>query len=171
MPSLLLTLCTFPHSLGHVSSTYDIYDADIYVWFTILKLAHKWEFPVVKDFALRELRRREAEIPLVTRIKLYQDYEAPPEYLVPLFSQLCSREIGPTDEETAELGSELMCQVWRAREVLRSAGGSSPLPSGVTPKDTYAVVSEVMTLPAYIVESDEGAAVDGIQPGMSFSTV
>ncbi|TEB28736.1 hypothetical protein FA13DRAFT_1711473, partial [Coprinellus micaceus] len=105
-------------------------------WFSILKLAHRWDFPVVKDFALRELKRRETEIPLVTRIKLYQDNEAPPEYLVTLFSQLCSREFGPTDEETVELGLEQTCRVWRAREMLRSPGGSSPLPSIVTQKDT-----------------------------------
>ncbi|TEB21542.1 hypothetical protein FA13DRAFT_1779197 [Coprinellus micaceus] len=145
--------------------TYDIYDADVQSWFSILKLAHRWDFPVVKDFALRELKRRETEIPLVTRIKLYQDNEAPPEYLVALFSQLCSREFGPTDEETVELGLEQTCRVWRAREMLRSPGGSSPLPSIVTQKDTYAIVSGVMDLPAYQDQTDEQTVADGVQPG------
>jgi hypothetical protein len=101
----------------------------------------------------------------VTRIKLYQDNEAPPEYLVALFSQLCSREFGPTDEEAVELGLEQTCRVWRAREMLRSPGGSSPLPSIVTQKDTYAVVSEVMDLPAYKDQKDEHTVADGVQPG------
>ncbi|KAJ3514298.1 hypothetical protein NMY22_g14781 [Coprinellus aureogranulatus] len=128
---------------------YDIYDANIDWWFSILKLAHKWDFPIVKEFALRELRRRESEIPLVTRIILYQEYEAPPEYLVPLFSELCAREYGLTDGETLALGFELACRVWKTREALRNPGGASPLPSGLTDTDCFSVVSEVMDLPPY----------------------
>ena len=67
------------------ASIYDTYDADIYSFFSILKLAHRWDFPEVTKFALRELKRRESEIPVVKLIRLYEEYEAPPELLVPLF--------------------------------------------------------------------------------------
>ncbi|TEB28740.1 hypothetical protein FA13DRAFT_1690465 [Coprinellus micaceus] len=144
---------------------YSIYSANIYSWFSILKLAHRWDFPEVKDFALRELKRRESEIPLVTRIRLYQEYEAPLELLVPLFSELCSRESSPTNEEIVELGFEQACYVWKAREALRFPDGVTPLPGGVTQKDVYAVVADIMGLPEYFDEGTEQTEVTEVQPG------
>ncbi|KAJ3529791.1 hypothetical protein NMY22_g8851 [Coprinellus aureogranulatus] len=128
---------------------YDIYDADIDWWFSILKLAHKWDFPIVKEFALRELRRRESEIPLVTRIVLYQEFEAPQNIWCLSFPSFCAREYGLTDGETLALGFELACRVWKTREALRNPAGTSPLPSGLTDTDCFSVVSEVMDLPPY----------------------
>lgn len=116
------------------------------------------------EFALRELRRRESEVPLVTRIRLYQEYEAPAEYLVPLFGQLCAREVPPTNEEIAELGYEQMCYVWRAREALRFPEGLSPMPADSTQADVYSVVSQVMGLPFYS-DASEDPSVNENSPG------
>ncbi|KAJ2921893.1 hypothetical protein H1R20_g15201, partial [Candolleomyces eurysporus] len=143
---------------------YDIYDAPIASWFSILRLAHRWDFPVVKDFALRELKRREKEVPLVTRIRLYQDHGAPPEYLVPLYGELCSRDLTPTEEEATELGFERMYRVFKARELLRSpadASGNdpplSPLPEGMTEEETYPTIEKVFGLPPYVLgDGDDG---------------
>ncbi|RXW16652.1 hypothetical protein EST38_g9202 [Candolleomyces aberdarensis] len=142
---------------------YNIYNAPIASWFTILKLAHRWDFPGVKAFALRELKRRELEVPLVTRIRLYQDYEAPPEYLVPLYGELCARDLTPTEDEAMELGFERMYRVFKARELLRSpveasdSGPLCPLPEGLTEEATYPTIEEVFGLPPYSpVDGEDG---------------
>lgn len=135
---------------------YNVYEAPIESWFSILKLAHRWDFPVVKAFALQELKRREQEVPLVTRICLYQDYEAPPECLVPLYGELCARDLTPTEQEAVELGLERMYRVFKAREILRSpigAGGEdghvSPLPKGMAVEETYPTIEVIFGLPPY----------------------
>ncbi|KAJ2915208.1 hypothetical protein MD484_g5192, partial [Candolleomyces efflorescens] len=145
---------------------YSIYDAPIAAWFSILKLAHRWDFPIVKAFALRELRRREQEVALVTRIRLYQDYEAPPEYLVPLYAELCARDLTPTEDEAMELGFERMYRVFKARELLRSPVDPSdescvsPLPEGVTEEATFPTIEAIFGLPQYPLPNgrDEMAA-------------
>lgn len=133
---------------------YNIYEADITTWFTILRLAYIWEFPEVTRFALQEVRRRDKEIGLVERIVLYQQYKAPAEYLVPLFAELCARPMGPTDEEIRLLGLEQSVKVFRARERVRSSDGVYPLPEGVKERDTYPVISEVLELPVYTGRGD-----------------
>ena len=138
-----------PSLLSPCCRLYDIYEADIKVWFTILRLAHQWAFPQVIEFALREIKRREDEVDLVRRIVLYQNYNAPAEYLVPLYAQLCSRATSPTDEETALLGMEQTLKVFVARERIRSSGGVSPLPQGLRETDTYPAISSVLGLPQY----------------------
>ncbi|KAF5320452.1 hypothetical protein D9611_010664 [Ephemerocybe angulata] len=131
-----------------------IYNAYITAFLSILKLAHRWDFPVVKDLAIRELRRREDEVPLVRRIRLYQEYEAPAEFLVPLYAELCAREWGPTNEEVEELGYEQMYYVVKAREMLRSTGGISPLPRGMTQLETFSTIENVFGLPKYTKEHE-----------------
>jgi hypothetical protein len=95
-------------------------------------------------------------VPLVTRIRLYQDYEAPPEYLVPIYGELCARDLTPTEDEAMELGFERMYRVFKARELLRSPieasdqeGPLSPLPDGLTEEATYPVIEEIFGLPPY----------------------
>ncbi|KAF5316879.1 hypothetical protein D9611_003697 [Ephemerocybe angulata] len=140
---------------------YDVYEADIRVWFTILRLAHEWDFPEVTRFALREVKRRENEIGLVERIVLYQTYHAPAEFLVPLFAELCARPTSPTDEETHLLGFEQTVKIYRARERLRSSGGVSPLPPGTSEADTYPTISTILGLPQYtgrsVLDQDDDA--------------
>ncbi|KAJ3549915.1 hypothetical protein NMY22_g695 [Coprinellus aureogranulatus] len=131
--------------------TYRRENADILVWFSILKLAHRWDFPYITSVALEEIQRYESQLPLVTRIRMYQEHDAPEEYLVPLFVQLCAREMPPTNEEVVELGYEQMCGVWRAREALRFPGGVSPLPEHVSNETIHGIVSEVLDLPAFPV--------------------
>jgi len=146
-------LLSSPELLTHVGilapSLYDIYEADIKVWFTILRLAHEWDFPEVTKFALREVRRREEELDLVPRIVLYQKYKAPAEYLVPLFAQLCARPTSPTMEEAALLGHEQTLRIFMAREKVRSSGGVSPLPEGINQRDIYPTISSMLELPTW----------------------
>ncbi|KAJ2930147.1 hypothetical protein H1R20_g6969, partial [Candolleomyces eurysporus] len=145
-----VTVEEFEHFLWvFYNPRYDIYEADLKVWFSILRLAHRWGFPQVTEFALREIKRREDEIDLVRRIVLYQNYNAPAEYLVPLYAQLCARATSPTDEETSLLGIEQTLKVFVARERIRSSGGVSPLPSGTKETDTYPAISSVLGLPEY----------------------
>ncbi|EAU93091.2 hypothetical protein CC1G_06811 [Coprinopsis cinerea okayama7 len=133
---------------------YDIYSAAISDWFSILRLAHEWDFPQVKRFALREIKRREDEIDVVQRIVLYRDYKAPEEYLVPLYAELCARPYPPTIDEAEKLGHETTFNIFRAREQIRSDGSVSPLPKGKSAVDTYPTVAEVMGVPEFKPDFD-----------------
>lgn len=114
-----------------------------------MRLAHEWDFPQVKRFALREIKRRENEVDLVKRIVLYKDFHAPEAYLVPLYAELCSRPQSPTDDESDQLGMPLALKIFRAREAIRSDGSVSPLPKGKTEIDTYPTIASVLGLPEY----------------------
>ncbi|KAH6885466.1 hypothetical protein BKA70DRAFT_1237061 [Coprinopsis sp. MPI-PUGE-AT-0042] len=137
---------------------YNIYHAATEDFFSILRLAAIWDFPEIRAFALREVQRREDEIPLVERIVLYHNYKAPQEYLVPLYAQLCSRPQAPTDEETKQIGENIgwgeVVRVFRARETVRTDSWSptdsgtplSPLPKGKNERDTYSTISRPLDL-------------------------
>ncbi|TFK21222.1 hypothetical protein FA15DRAFT_758867 [Coprinopsis marcescibilis] len=131
---------------------YDSYQTDLADWFSILRLAHEWEFPSVKKFALRQLKERESDIPLVKRIVLYRDYNAPLECLVPLYAELCARPEAPDDDEVGCLGLAESLKIFKAREQVRATGHKtvgSPLPKGIHETDTYATISSILDLPHY----------------------
>ncbi|KAJ3820656.1 hypothetical protein F5880DRAFT_930044 [Lentinula raphanica] len=97
-------------------------------WASILKLSNLWDFPNVKELAIRELEK--LEIPLVDRIVLYQDHQVDAELRLPLYVELASREATLDHDESTRLGFRTAIVIFQARERLRSlaAGGKSPLP-------------------------------------------
>ena len=128
--------------------TYSLYDADVDTWKSILHLAHKLEFKEVKSLAVRELHMKR-ELPLVEKMALYRNYQVDSRYLVPLFSELCSRDTPLTLEESKILGPDSTCLVYTTRESLRaqaSDGGRSPLPSGIEEKDVYREIETALEM-------------------------
>ena len=96
---------------------YGIYTATQPEWLAILKFSHEYQFPEVKQLAIRELEG--FEMPIADRIVLYQAHSIDPSYLVPLYVKLCMRDEGPTDDETAIMGIKTSLIIFRARERLR----------------------------------------------------
>jgi hypothetical protein len=108
-------------------------------WFTVLNLAHKWDFPEVKALAIRELEK--IELDDIPRIAMYVKNNVDNRYIMPLYTRICAREKVPTEEEAALLDHKTLTFIFRARERLRSpahanGGGDedeliSPLPDGM----------------------------------------
>ncbi|KAG5645404.1 hypothetical protein DXG03_006228 [Asterophora parasitica] len=116
---------------------YSLYDWSSDDWTCILELAVKWEFPEVKNLAVRELEKQE-DMSVITRIALYQKFQVDHALLVPLYGTLCSRPDALDDDESRLIGRKTTVLVFRARERLRaqsSDGGKSPLPAGLERED------------------------------------
>lgn len=121
---------------------YSLYDATIDDWNCILNLADKWDFPQVKELAVRELHKK-PELELVTKMALYQKYKVDPRHLVPLYAELCSRDTPLTLEESEILGFKVCVAINTARERLRakpSDGGRCPLPEGLEEGDVFRAI-------------------------------
>ena len=131
-------------NLWFVSRTFDQYRATVDEWTSILKIACNHDFPSVKDFAVRGLES--CEVPIASRIKLYQKYEVDSLYVIPLFVKLCLRAEGPTDEETDIMGTKVALIVYRARERLRSPA-SSPItgpPPPISEAEAFEAISSIL---------------------------
>ncbi|KAG5636942.1 hypothetical protein H0H81_006338 [Sphagnurus paluster] len=123
---------------------YSLYDWNTEDWATLLGLAVKWGFDEVKELALRELDKK--DIPLLTRIGLYQRFNIDFDRLVPLYAELCSRPDTLDEEEAEALGLKTAVLVFRARERLRavpSNEGKSPLPAGLEKDDVHRVIESL----------------------------
>lgn len=94
------------------------YDATVDNWHCILRLAHLWGFPEVKNLAVRELQK--LDLDTVDRIVLYRQYSIDEEVLVPLYSDLCSRDEPITRQEAVKLGVKSILHILDARETLRA---------------------------------------------------
>lgn len=124
---------------------YSIYDAPADDWEIILSLAHRWQFPGVKDLAIRELHK--IDLSVVDRIVLYQRYDIGKEFLVPLYMSLCSQDDPLSIEDSVKLGVHAATMIFHAREKLRSKpvdGGRSPMPKDRTSKDVGAAVRQLL---------------------------
>lgn len=130
-------------------SEYGIREDRIDVWFDVLKLSTKWGFSRLMTHALAEVERLEATVapnmPLVDRIKLYEDHQAPSFYIAGLYAQLCRRDVPLTTEEEAKLGWERCCKLWRVIYGIRTEGGQSPVPKADI-EETRKLVSEQLGL-------------------------
>ena len=131
----MINFCILPRS-------YSIYRATVSEWTAILKIACVHDFPGIKDFALQGLER--CDIPIANRIKLYQQYDAGPRYINPLFVKFCLRDDGPTDEETDIMGTKVSLIVYRARERLR--GHATPQNGSTTfaESDALEAISSIL---------------------------
>jgi len=127
---------------------YSIYNATWDDWVAILGLAHKWDFPVVKELCVRELELLDA-LP-VERVHIYHAHELDRNLLIPRYAELCSREEPISLEEGMKLGLETSLMIARAREHARSNprdGARSPLPSHVKEQDMISMVMEMFNIP------------------------
>ncbi|KAJ3811359.1 hypothetical protein EV368DRAFT_81818 [Lentinula lateritia] len=112
-------------------------------WASILKLSNLWDFPNVKELAIKELQK--LDIPLVDRIVLYQDHDVDSALRVPLYAELASREATLDHDESTRLGFRTTIVIFQARERLRSlaTGGRSPLPDEVGPDAAKEVITNL----------------------------
>ena len=123
---------------------YSLYEKPVEDWKIILGLADKFYFPEIKELCIRELQKKsETELPLVDRIALYANYKVDPCHIVPLYAELCKRDMPLTLVEAKMLGMEATIIIANTREVLRakpSDGGRSPLPEGMEAGDVFRAI-------------------------------
>ncbi|KAF8993831.1 hypothetical protein BDQ17DRAFT_1545827 [Cyathus striatus] len=123
-------------------------------WITVLNIAHKWRFDVLKDSAIRELQK--IQLDTVMRVNLYQKNAVDIRYILPFFVDLCSRNETPTKQESKLLGHESTFVIFQAREVmLRSpkhiiSNGQgpprSPLPNEVPRRNIFKILKIILEI-------------------------
>ena len=97
---------------------YSIYEADVEEWSSILKLAHRYKFVEVKEFALRELEQ--LEMPALDKIILYHTHEIDRNLLQAAYTALTVRDEAITIDEGYQLGLETALRLAHAREMARA---------------------------------------------------
>ncbi|KAF9558133.1 hypothetical protein CPC08DRAFT_709869 [Agrocybe pediades] len=144
---------------------YSLYNASITEWSIILNLAHKWDFPQIKELVVRQLHLKPSvEFPLHQKLALYEQYHVDIKSVIPLYVELCVRDRPLTLEECRVLGMEASWLVGVVRERVRVSGGTprrdalsaasedgnsgwrSPLPEGVDEEFVYKAVEEQLKI-------------------------
>lgn len=127
---------------------YSLYNRTVEEWEIILKLAHRWTFPEVKNLAVRQLEK--LEFPDLDRIAIYQENAVDRRLLVPCFARLCEREEPLTLPEGMKLGMETTLMIACAREVSRGSvsptGARSPTSAHVHGNELHAIVCDLFKI-------------------------
>ena len=125
-----------------------MYDTETSDWEIILELAVRWEFPEVKDLAVRELEKK--EIADSKRIKLYHANQVDPNILIPRYASLCERENPLTFEEAEDIGMKTVVMISAGREAVRASrlasGARSPISPTVHGNELHEVIREVFKI-------------------------
>jgi len=126
-------------------SKYALRNEPLSTWFTTLRLSHRFTLPSITSFALSQLTLHPSthHLSLVSRIKLYMDNAVPPQYLIPLFAELCALPKILSMDEVKALHPDLMMRVMMVREKVRT--GDHGL-SGLRAEDVEDVVREVFEI-------------------------
>jgi hypothetical protein len=156
-----MILPCIPCHLTPVHRTYSLYEATVEEWSMILELAHIWDFPQVKDLAIRELEEMSMSMSHIDKIVLYHNCGVDESYLLSCYSALCSREETITVEEGLKLGIETALQLARARECARSKWkaneGRSPLPDDFQDADMRSLIIQSFNLPVTLMNGSGGS--------------
>ncbi|EKM81312.1 hypothetical protein AGABI1DRAFT_112980 [Agaricus bisporus var. burnettii JB137-S8] len=148
----------------------DYSKANLKDWITIIEYATKWDFPHVKELAIRHIQTHEMDP--ISRIRLYQDNKLPEKYLFPLYVQVASREEVLGLEESRKLGLETLVPIHQARERLRSPVPAnnrmlSPIRTDLKPTDVVEIVSATFNISFADINATPGANVDGSPPSVN----
>lgn len=108
----------FPSFLKFYFRKYNIYEADVEEWSSILRLAHKWDFDQVLEFALRELEQ--LPMPALDKIILYHTHDIDRNLLQAAYVALTVRDEPISIEEGRQLGLETALRLTHAREFARA---------------------------------------------------
>ncbi|OCB85797.1 hypothetical protein A7U60_g7149 [Sanghuangporus baumii] len=92
--------------------THSEYDAPGSKWTSILRLAHLWDFPMIRELAFRQLEKE----PPVKRLALADRYDAPPDWRARAMTELVVRREPLSRVEGEELGLETVLKVAEMRE-------------------------------------------------------
>ncbi|PFH46570.1 hypothetical protein AMATHDRAFT_199284, partial [Amanita thiersii Skay4041] len=129
---------------------FSIYHAPVEDWTIILKLAHRWKFPEVKELAVRELELL-AE-PDIDRICTYHECDVDRNLLIPRYAALCEREDPLTVPEGFRLGMETVLMIARARESARGnltpSGIRSPTAAHIEEDEMSGLIRHVFGIPS-----------------------
>lgn len=122
-------------------------------WTTVLSYSTKWDFPQVRELAIRYIVNSEvsSEMDTVERIVLYQENKLPEQYLFPLYAQIASREELLSLEESKRLGYDSLVPIHQARERLRSQGSMnnrllSPIRTDLKPTEIIDIVASTFKI-------------------------
>lgn len=94
------------------------------------------------------------DMPLISRIRLYQQLKINQKHLLPLYSKLSTRPQGLTKRESEAIGLTTTVLIFNARERLRatpSTNGLSPLPAGLDDGDAEAVLVDLLKSPHHML--------------------
>lgn len=97
------------------------YQAPIQTWVSILRLAHRWDFPSICALAFQELE----SAPPTMRLNLGDKYDAPTDWRMHAMMELVFRRKALTASEGEELGPSLVVRIAEMRENTR--GGKDSL--------------------------------------------
>ncbi|EJD08155.1 uncharacterized protein FOMMEDRAFT_74122 [Fomitiporia mediterranea MF3/22] len=95
------------------------YEASVNKWSSILRLAHTWKFPKVKELAVREMDK--LEISPVDKAVMAREFEVDPKrrWLETAYAELGAREQPITKEEGTRLGLDVVLHLAEVRERIR----------------------------------------------------
>ena len=125
-------------------------------------LAVLWEFPEVKNLAVRELEKKK-DIPDSKRIKLYHANNVDRNILIPYYARLCEREAHLTREEGDDIGMDTVIMVAAGRGEARAArlasGARSPTTPTVHGEELYEVIREVFKITLEVQDNTGGLVI------------
>jgi hypothetical protein len=133
-----------------VSQFGDYSKARLEDWIAIIGYATRWDFPQIKELAIRHIQTYDMDP--ISRIRLYQDNQLPEKHLFPLYVQVASRDEVLGLEESRVLGLETLVLVHQARERLRSPVSPannrmlSPIRTDLKPTDVIDIVSATFNI-------------------------
>jgi hypothetical protein len=113
----------------------------------ILKLAHKWQFPEVKNLAVREIEKKTLDD--VQKIVLYHEYGIDHLLLVPAYTSLCTRHEPITVGEGILLGLRTAIALVTARERIKmfsSGRGPRTIKSELTAEVIRGIVVDAFSV-------------------------
>jgi len=136
-------------------------------WMTILNYSTKWDFPRVKELAIKYLESRDMDP--IQRINLYQANKLPEKYLFRLYMQVACRPDLLSIEESRTLNLETLVLIHQARERLRVQPSAdkphlSPIRTDLGHADVIGIVAQTFNIsltevPEQKPDSNSGSAV------------
>jgi len=130
-------------------------------WLTILKLATQWEFPEIRNLAIRQLER--LNLQPIEKIALYKQYKVNHNLLLPSYMLLCRNGKLPSHEEGKRLSLDTVLRIASAREkILLTAmeSGCKTPTTASTPDDvTKAIIADFFDLTP--LPNDQDVRVEG----------
>src|SRR6267154_468537 len=110
-------------------------------WVTILDLATRWSFPVVRDLAARQLQK--LDMKPVERILTYNKYNLDKSLLLPAYTFLC-KQSSRSVEDGEQLGMHTVLKISEAREYAQKFAAEQEFPSPTSADADDEKVAEIL---------------------------
>jgi len=122
-------------------------EATLEDWTGILKISKTYRFTSVKALAVRFINQ--LGVSVIERIRLYEEYDVDPSFIVPLYKTFVDRSEPLTDDEITSLGQKTTILILRARERARSQPGGTgriPLPDNVGEGQVISILCTLLSV-------------------------